>query len=65
MSKANKVLLWNCHIVCIERGLFAKHFKGKLSSMCLYREFTSEISLVISLDDWFTIGPFRAADNTL
>ena len=46
-----------------------KWFSGTATSigqenclMCLYREFTTEIGLVISLDDRFTIGPL-AADN--
>ena len=38
MFTANKVLLWNCHIDCIERGLFGKHFKvlGRKIVLCVY-----------------------------
>ena len=48
MSTAKNVLLWNYHIIWIERILFGKPF---------------EISLVTSLHDWFTLGALAADKN--
>ena len=68
MSKAKKVLLWNYHIVLIERDLFKKTFKSAGQDnyiLWVYPEFTSEISLVIPLDEWFTLGDLAADKKSI
>ena len=58
MSTARKVLRWNYHIVWIERDLFGKPVESAGQEnylLCVYPEFSSEISLVISLHVWFTL----------
>ena len=68
MSTAKKVLLRSYHIdiVWIERDLFGKPFESARQENylpCVYPEFTSEFSLVISLHGWFTSGPLAADKN--
>ena len=62
MSTAKKVLLQNYHIVWIERDLFGKPFK--VLGRKIYPEFSSKISPVISLHDWFTLGALVADKNS-
>jgi len=57
------VLLWNYHIVWIEKDLFGKPFESAHRSV--YPEFTSEVSLVISLHDWLTLRSLAADKNCI
>ena len=48
MPTAKKLLLWNYHIVCIERDLFGKPFESAGQEnyvLCVYSEFSSELVL--------------------
>ena len=54
-----KVLFWNYHIVWIERDLFGKSFESAGQEnypLCVYPEFSADISFVISPLDWFTFN---------
>ena len=61
------MLLWNYNIVWIERNLFGKPFESVQENylLCVYPEFTSEISLVISLHDWLTLRAQAADKNSI
>ena len=68
MSTARKVLLWNYHIVWIGRDLFGKPFESAGQQNYLlrvYPELSSEISLVISQHDWFTLSALAANENCI
>ena len=61
------MLLWNYHIVFIERDLFGKPSESAGQEnylLCVYPEFSSKISFVISLHDWFTLGSLAADKNS-
>ena len=58
MPTMKKMLLWNYHIVgSRERDL------ANFKVLGIYLKFISEISLVISLHDWFTFIGALAADK--
>ena len=76
MSATKTVLPWNYNIVWIDRDLSRKPFENAGQEnylLCVYPDFSSEISLVISgiisLHDWFTLAAVAAdkncIDNTL
>ena len=58
--------LWEYHIVWIERDLIGKPTESAGQEnylLYVYPRFTSEISLVIPLHDWFTFIGALAADK--
>ena len=69
MSTAKKLLLWNYHIVWIERGLYTQvgtHFQSARQHnyfLSVYPKFTSKISLLISISvSWLKTLIFDCLD---
>ena len=68
MPATRNVLLWNQNIVWIDIDLSGKPFESagqRNYFLYVYPEFSSEISLVISLHDWFTLRAIAADKNCI